>query len=116
MQPEPLSVQNDNHEITQEQVVEKILRAEKFRRGRGWVRRILVKWKGFAEPNWENRSALEEVVALDKFEAKFGKGDGVGEEEGARQGKMIPIKNDKSSKENTTKNKEKGQKIKQINK
>lgn len=116
VQPEPLSVQNDNHEITQEQVVEKILRAEKFRRGRGWVRRILVKWKGFAEPNWENRSALEEVEALDKFEAKFGKGDGVGEEEGARQGKMIPIKNDKSSKENTTKNKEKGQKIKQINK
>ncbi|KAI1006336.1 hypothetical protein K3495_g1880 [Podosphaera aphanis] len=66
--------------------VERILRAERVPRGRGHVRRLLVKWKDFAEPNWEDRSELEDVEALDKLEALFGRGDGIGEEEGARQG------------------------------
>ncbi|KHJ30263.1 hypothetical protein EV44_g0256 [Erysiphe necator] len=53
-----------------------------------WVRRVLVIWKGFAEPNWEDRADMEDVEALDLFESKFGKGDGVGENEGARQGQI----------------------------
>ncbi|KAI0995325.1 hypothetical protein K3495_g12857, partial [Podosphaera aphanis] len=76
-----------------EQVVERILRAEKHKRGRGWARRLLVKWRNFAEPTWENRSELDDVKALDVFESKYGKGDGVGEEEGARQGRGIAIQN-----------------------
>ena len=35
---------------------------------------------------------MEETVALDDFETKYGKGDGVGENEGARQGKNKKIK------------------------
>ena len=85
-QPTPILIENENLEINPEQRVQRILRAEKFRRGRGWVRRVLVKWEGFAEPTWENRCDLEKVEALDKFEAKFGSGDGVGENEGPRQG------------------------------
>ena len=84
--PDPILIEKDDRKIEPEQEVERVLRAERFRRGGGWVRRVLVKWKGFAEPNWEDRSELEDVEALDLFEAKFGTGDGVGEEEGARQG------------------------------
>ncbi|KAI0994581.1 hypothetical protein K3495_g13600, partial [Podosphaera aphanis] len=83
-QPTPELVKEPNSEP--EHIVERILRAERVRRGRGFVRRLLVKWKDFAEPNWEDRSELEDVEALDRFEAQFGSGDGVGEEEGARQG------------------------------
>ncbi|KAI0996011.1 hypothetical protein K3495_g12171, partial [Podosphaera aphanis] len=86
VQPAPL-IDPDNPEAGEEQVVERILRAERIRRGRGWVRRVLVKWKGFAEPTWENRSDMEDVEAMDRFESKFGTGDGVGEKEGSRQGK-----------------------------
>ena len=85
-QPSPVLIGRGPH-AKPEQVVEKILRAESFRRGRGWVRRVLVKWKDFAEPNWEDRSDLEDAEALDKFELIYGVGDGVGEEEGARQGR-----------------------------
>ena len=67
-------------------MVERILRTEKFCRGKTWIRRVLVKWKNFAEPNWEDRSGFENVRALDSFEEIYGKGDGVGENEGARQG------------------------------
>lgn len=56
------------------------------------MHRVLVKWKNFAEPNWEDRSNLKNAIALDKFEQTYGKGDGVGEEEGARQGKPYGVK------------------------
>ncbi|KAI0994170.1 hypothetical protein K3495_g14012 [Podosphaera aphanis] len=81
--PEDLNQDNSGEP---EQYVERILRAERVRRGRKWVRRVLVKWKDFAEPNWEDRANLENNEALDIFESKYGKTDGVGEEEGARQG------------------------------
>ncbi|KAI0991602.1 hypothetical protein K3495_g16585, partial [Podosphaera aphanis] len=84
-QPPPEIIDTEEGAIP-EQVVERILRADKFRRGRGWVRRVLVKWKNFAEPSWEDRADLEDVEALDQFEAKYGVGDSVGEDEGARQG------------------------------
>lgn len=67
-------------------MLKRILQAERFRRGRKWVRRVLVKWKDFAEPNCEDRKNLEDVEALDRFEQTFGTGDGVGESEGARPG------------------------------
>ena len=85
-QPPPVLPDNLNGNSEPEQFVERILRAEKMRRGRGWVRKVLVKWHGFAEPNWEERSALESTIALDEFEATYGKGDGVGCDEGGRQG------------------------------
>lgn len=77
-QPPPLSIRNVGTEDSQEQVVEKILRAERLRQGRGWTRRLLVKWKGLAEPTWENLSDLEDVEdveALDDFEEKYGKSE-----------------------------------------
>lgn len=85
-QPLPVLPDNSNIDAEPEQYIDRILRAERIRCGRGWKRRVLVKWKGFAEPNWEDRSSLEDTIALDEFEAKYGVGDGVGESEGARQG------------------------------
>lgn len=81
-QPPPLI--NDDGE--EEQIVEKILRAEKRKRGRGFRREVLVKWKHFEEPNWEPRYNLDDTEALDIFESKYGKGDNVGENTGARTG------------------------------
>lgn len=81
-QPAPIFVRGDDGAVQPEQVVERILRAEKFRRGKAWIRRVLFKWKDFAEPNWENRASLENVEALDQFEKAYAKGDGVGEVEG----------------------------------
>ncbi|KAI0996107.1 hypothetical protein K3495_g12074 [Podosphaera aphanis] len=82
MQPPPLI----NADGENEQIVEKIVRAEKRRMGRGYRREVLVKWKDFEEPNWELRDNLEETEALDKFEAEYGTGDDVGEDVGARIG------------------------------
>ncbi|KHJ30468.1 hypothetical protein EV44_g3279 [Erysiphe necator] len=82
MQP-PQLINSDGEE---EQVVEKILSAENKRRGRCFRREVLVKWKKFEEPNWEARDKLEETEALDIFEPKYEKGDGVGEDAGARRG------------------------------
>ena len=42
-----------------------------------------MKWKGFAEPTWETRDNLDDIEALDLFEKKYGKEDGVGEEAGS---------------------------------
>ncbi|KAI0994130.1 hypothetical protein K3495_g14053 [Podosphaera aphanis] len=65
-----------NHdEVEPEQFVERILRAENRKIGRGYRRLLLVKWRGFAEPTWEPRINLEETEALDKFEAQYGNGD-----------------------------------------
>ncbi|KAI0992594.1 hypothetical protein K3495_g15591 [Podosphaera aphanis] len=81
IQPPPIQSPIDENGIPypDEQVVEKILRAENKKIGRGRRRLLLVKWKGFAEPTWEPRINLEETEALDVFEAKFGTGDNVGE-------------------------------------
>ncbi|KAI0990885.1 hypothetical protein K3495_g17302, partial [Podosphaera aphanis] len=65
----------------QEFVVEKIVRAEKRRRGRGYQRVVRVKWKGQAERTWEPRAEFEDTIALDIFEQKYGKSDNVGEDE-----------------------------------
>lgn len=54
------------------------------------MRRVLVRWKGFIEPTWEDRANLEENEALDIFENKFGRGHAVGEDEGAQQGLHTP--------------------------
>ncbi|KAI0993985.1 hypothetical protein K3495_g14199 [Podosphaera aphanis] len=70
------------------QFVEQILRAEKRPRGRGFRREVLVKWDQFEEPNWEPRESLEETEALDVFESKYGLGDDVGEDVGARTRKI----------------------------
>ena len=55
----------------QEFKVERILKAENVRRGRGKRRMVLVKWYGQKEPTWEPRSEMQETVTLDKFEKKI---------------------------------------------
>ncbi|KAI0992660.1 hypothetical protein K3495_g15525 [Podosphaera aphanis] len=89
LQPDPIEqhdpdITNENvsaHE--NEHVVERILRAESRKIGRGRRRLLLVKWKDFAGLEWEPRENLEETEALDIFEAKYGTGDDVGEDVGA---------------------------------
>lgn len=76
-QPPPL-VKTEEGEPEYE--VSEILRADRRRRGRGWERRVLVKWKGFQEPTWEPRREFEETAALSVFESRYGTADGVGVE------------------------------------
>jgi hypothetical protein len=83
-QPLPLVPETEDQEAESE--VERIPRAERRNVGRGFQRQLLIKWKGYAEPDWRPRSDFEELANLDRFEAKFGTGDGVGEETGARTG------------------------------
>lgn len=83
-QPPPLVPQTENDDEKYE--VECILRAERKRVGRGWVRKVLVKWVGWRDPTWEPRENLKGVTAFNQFEAEFGKGDNVGEEAGAHTG------------------------------
>jgi hypothetical protein len=52
--------------------VEEILRARIRAIGRGSRREVLVKWKGYARPTWEPLISLEDTVALDIFEERFG--------------------------------------------
>ena len=75
-QPDPIdsSIPRENQQF----LIEKILRAEKHRRGRGFKRMLLVKWQGQKESTWEPRSEMEETYALDEFEKQYGKEDGVG--------------------------------------
>lgn len=77
-QPDPIdtTVPRDDQEF----IIERILRAENKRHGRGFRRMLLVKWKDQTEPTWEPRSELEETTALDDFEEKFGTMDEVGEQ------------------------------------
>lgn len=63
--------------VEQEFVVERIQKAEKRRRGRGFRRILLVKWQGQAEPTCEPRREMEDTTALDIFEEKYGTGDNV---------------------------------------
>jgi hypothetical protein len=83
-QPPPLIPQTEEHE--EEYKVERILRAERKRVGRGFRREVLVKWHGYAEPTWEPRNELQNNTALDEFEDQYGKGDNVGEEAGSHSG------------------------------
>ena len=52
--------------------VEEILRARSRKYGRGKQRQVHVKWKGYALPTWEPLRAMEDTVALDKFERRWG--------------------------------------------
>jgi hypothetical protein len=45
--------------------IERILDEKHVRRGRGVLRKLLMKWKGYARLTWEPRSALEETLALE---------------------------------------------------
>ena len=83
---DPECIIRDNNN-TEEQYVEKILRAEKKRLGAGYKRMLLVKWKGFAEPTWEPRCNLEDTAALDIFESLYGTKDNVGENSGTIVGR-----------------------------
>ena len=83
-QPPPLIPETGDQEAEYE--VERILRADRRRYGNSWRRMVLVKWRGYEEPNWEPREALEDTEALDLFESTYGTGDRIGEDEGARQG------------------------------
>ena len=86
-QPPPVLPETDEHEAEYE--VDKVLRAERRRHRNGWRRMVLVKWRGYEEPNWEPREHLEDTEALDLFESTYGHGDGVGEDTGARQGTRL---------------------------
>lgn len=83
-QPPPLLPQTEEDEGEYE--VERILRAEKQKIGRGWKRQLLVKWKGWADPTWEPREDFTDVEDLDRFEREFGTMDGVGDLVGAHTG------------------------------
>ncbi|KAI0991025.1 hypothetical protein K3495_g17162 [Podosphaera aphanis] len=67
-QPPPITTLDGE----EEHHVEEILCARTIKRGRGNRRVVLVKWKGFADPAWEPLENLEETIALDRFEEKYG--------------------------------------------
>jgi hypothetical protein len=77
-QPPPLIPATEDREAEYE--VERVLRAESNKRGRGKRREVLVKWTGYTDCMWEPRTNLENTAALDEFEARYGPDDGVGEE------------------------------------
>lgn len=89
-QPDPIDTTVPREQ--QEFLVEKILRAKKQRRGRGFQRMVLVKWYGQKELSWEPHSEMQEMVALDEFEKKYGTDDDVGEtNSGTPIGKKLKI-------------------------
>lgn len=63
-QPEPQII-GDQAEYE----VEKILGERVVQRGRGQKTEYLVKWVGYREPTWEPVNALQDVAALDSYEA-----------------------------------------------
>jgi hypothetical protein len=65
----PAIVSEDGEE---EYEVEEILRARTRKVGRGSRREVLVKWTGYTRPTWEPLASLEDTVALDVFERRFG--------------------------------------------
>ena len=77
-QPPPLIPATEDREA--EYKVERILCAENNKRGRGKRREVLVKWTGYTDCTWEPRTSLENTMALDEFEARYGLGDGIGED------------------------------------
>jgi hypothetical protein len=48
--------------------IKRILDKKYVRRGQGVLRKLLIKWKGYARPIWEPRSTLEEILALEAWE------------------------------------------------
>jgi transposase InsO family protein len=70
--PGPVLVPSgEDGEEQEEFVVEEIL-AAKNARGRGKKRQVLVKWKGYDNPDWQPLEQFEDTEALDRFEAKWG--------------------------------------------
>ncbi len=63
-QPQPRLIQQED-----EYEVEEIL-SERTVRKKRWY---LVKWSGYARPTWEPASAMQDVAALDGWEAKNGR-------------------------------------------
>lgn len=83
-QPEPILLEGHN-----EYIIEKILCARKKPQGKG--RKVLVKWYGYHETNWEPLENMEDTAALDEFEQLYGsasENDGpLHEYSGKRRGK-----------------------------
>ena len=50
--------------------VEEILDERWKRAGRGRIHEYRVKWIGYSRPTWEPASAMEDTVALDRFEQR----------------------------------------------
>ena len=67
-QPPPIITEGQDNEYG----VEKILRCRTRRIGRGSRREALVKWVGYAEPDWQPLENLQDTVALDRFEQQYG--------------------------------------------
>lgn len=65
--------------------VDKIVRAEKI----NGYRKVLVFWKGFAEPTWEHRENLKLTDAFKEFVKQYGEGDKVGLEQGMFTGRVL---------------------------
>ena len=63
-----------------EHKVERILYAENNKQGRGRHREVLIKWTGYADPTWEPRENFKDIIAIDKFKARFGSDDLMGED------------------------------------
>ncbi|KAI0999435.1 hypothetical protein K3495_g8762 [Podosphaera aphanis] len=76
---QPPPIDSSLPQAEQEFAIERVLRAEKRRRGKGFQRRLLIKWQGQAETTWEPRSELEDTSASDIFEQSYGTEDDVGE-------------------------------------
>jgi ribosomal protein L19 len=70
-QPGPVIVGEE-----EEYEIERILGSKIVRRGRGLQKQYFVKWTGYAEPTWEPASALQDVAALDAYEAQIKEGGG----------------------------------------
>jgi Reverse transcriptase (RNA-dependent DNA polymerase)/RNase H-like domain found in reverse transcriptase/Integrase zinc binding domain/Chromo (CHRromatin Organisation MOdifier) domain len=54
----------------EEFAVERILDERYVRRGRKRQKKVLVKWKGYAQPSWEPYAALQDTAALDDWEVQ----------------------------------------------
>lgn len=67
-QPPPITIEGQDDEYG----VEEILRCRTRRIGRGTRREALVKWIGYAEPDWQPLQNLQDTVALDRFEQRYG--------------------------------------------
>ena len=68
---QPPAISSDD-EGNPEWEIEEILRARTHKRGRGRLRQVLVKWKGYAQPTWEPLRAMENTLALIEFERRWG--------------------------------------------
>lgn len=85
---------DDENKNENEQFLNRILRAETKNIGRVKRRFSLVKWIGFAKPMWEPIKNLENAIALDIFERKYGDKNNVGEEIGAIISRRLTTKRD----------------------